>query len=87
MKQSEESRKLQEYAATVDKTYPAFVRSMGVNPQRSGIDKQLWAYVEENQPDYDEMMAEYVILCGCYDGEITAKELVVELQEVIANQN
>lgn len=87
MKQSEESKKLQEYARGIEGSYEAFVDSMGTSPQRKGIDKELWAYVEENHPDYEEMMAEYVILCGFYDGEITAKELAANLQEVIANQN
>lgn len=81
MEKSEASKKLEEYAGTVGKIYPDFIRSMGRDPQAYGIDEQLWAYVEENQPDYEEMMAEYVILCGFYDGEITAKELAAGMQE------
>lgn len=87
MEQSQESLLLQEYARNLEGSYPSFVRSVATGPQEDGVDKALWEYVEQNQPDYEEMMAEYVILCGFYDGEITAKELAAEMQEVIASQN
>lgn len=60
---------------------------MGRDPQELGIDKELWRYVEENQPDYDEFMAEYLILSGVYEGDDSAKELAQWMKEVVANQD
>ncbi len=87
MIQSEESRRLEEYARQLQGSYPDFVRSMAIGPQEDGIDKALWAYVEENQPDYDEFMAEYLILSGVYEGDDSAKELAQWMKEVVANQD
>ena len=64
MKQSEESKKLQEYAASIDNPYPEFVTSMGRSPQRKGIDKELWEFVEREQPDHTQLMTEYVVMAG-----------------------
>ncbi len=87
MTQSEQSAKLEEYAMNLRGSYPTFVRSMATGPQEDGVDKALWEYVEQNQPDYDELMAEYLILAGVYVGDESAKELAQWLKEVVANQS
>lgn len=67
MIQSEESRKLQEYAKTTDRTYPDFVTVMGLAPQMDGFDKELWEFVERTKPDYDQLMEKYMELSGLID--------------------
>lgn len=75
------SKKLEEYASGIEGSYPDFVLAMGIIPQRHGIDKKLWEYVEENQPDYDELMAARIIFDGTYLGEATPKELAAAMKE------
>lgn len=62
--QSEWSRRIQEYAARIDNPYPEFVASMGRSPQRKGIDKELWEFIEREQPDHNQLMTEYVVMAG-----------------------
>lgn len=81
------SKNLESYASTLEGTYPDFVWSMGVLPQRHGIDKKLWEYVEENQPDYDELMAARVIFDGTYLGDATPKELAAAMKERVRERN
>ena len=62
--QSKWSKKIQEYAASVDNPFPEFVASMGRSPQRRGIDKELWEFIEREHPDHNQLMTEYVVLAG-----------------------
>lgn len=64
MMQSEASKKLQEYAKTTDRTYSDFVSMIGRLPQLDGIDEELWAYVEANHPNYDQLMETYARMSG-----------------------
>lgn len=66
MIKSVESKNLEEYAASLDKSYDDFVFAMGYVPQKRGIDKELWDFVEKNKPNYDELMFEYSKLLGLY---------------------
>ncbi len=67
MIQSEESKKLQEYAKTTDRTYPDFVTMIGFVPQVDGFDKELWEFVERTKPNYDQLMQKYMELSGALE--------------------
>lgn len=67
MIQSEESKKLEEHAKTIDRIYPDFVKAMSILPQKKGIDKELWEFVEQSEPGYDELMEKYLKLSGLLD--------------------
>ena len=67
MIKSEASKKLEEYAKTIERTYPDFVKAMSILPQKKGIDKELWRFVEQSKPDYDEFMEKYLELSGLLD--------------------
>ena len=62
MIKSEASIKLEEYAKTTDRTYPDFVKAMGVLPQKKGIDRKLWEFVEQTRPNYNQLMEKYMEL-------------------------
>ena len=64
---SEASKKLEEYAKAIDRTYPDFVKSMGIFPQKKGIDEELWLFVEKSKPDYDQLMEKYLELADLLD--------------------
>lgn len=82
MEQSPETVKLVEYARTLEDTYDDFILSMSFSPQRNGVEKELWTYIEENRPTRsDEIVAQQMILTGKYKGDLTAKELVAAILE------
>lgn len=63
-RKSEWSKLIQKYAAGLDNPYPEFVASMGRSPQRRGIDKELWEFIEHERPDHNQLMTEYVVMAG-----------------------
>lgn len=64
---SEASKKLEEYAKATDRTYSDFAKAMGILPQKKGIDEELWRFVEQSEPDYDQLMEKYLELADLLD--------------------
>lgn len=63
MRQSEESKELEQFARNVEGTYDDFILFMGQMPQRDGVDKQLVQYIRENpQASHDDVMFKYLEL-------------------------
>lgn len=67
MRKSEFSQKLEAYAASLEDAHEAFVLAMWMIPQKHGIDKDFWSWVDENKPNRNDMSVK------CYEISISRK--------------
>lgn len=60
MIKSEYNERIEEYARSLPDGYDAFSVVMGTLPQKHGVDRELWDWVEsEGSPTFDELSLRY----------------------------
>lgn len=67
MRKGEPAKRLEAYAASLEDAHEAFVLAMWMVPQKHGVDKEFWLWVDKNKPNRNNMSVK------CYEMAIARK--------------